>query len=97
MALAVKNLPASAGDARDTGLILELGRSPGGADGLTDRTETDLKNEFTVTKVGGCREEHTQRVTSIPAQQRSSGTPTASMLAPQPDAALPGVEPSPPG
>ena len=25
----IKNLPASAGDIRDTGLILELGRSPG--------------------------------------------------------------------
>ena len=30
---AVKNLPASAGDARDMGLILELGRSPGGGNG----------------------------------------------------------------
>ena len=30
MALAVKNLPANAGDVRDTGLILRLGRSPGG-------------------------------------------------------------------
>ena len=27
--LVVKNLPASAGDARDVGLIPELGRSPG--------------------------------------------------------------------
>ena len=26
----VKNMPADAGDARDTGLILGLGRSPGG-------------------------------------------------------------------
>ena len=26
----VKNLPANTGDARDTGLILGLGRSPGG-------------------------------------------------------------------
>ena len=30
MALAVKNLPANAGDIRDTGLIPESGRSPGG-------------------------------------------------------------------
>ena len=29
----VKNLPASAGDARDTGLISGLGRSPGGGHG----------------------------------------------------------------
>ena len=29
MPLVVKNLPASAGDARDTGLILGLGRSHG--------------------------------------------------------------------
>ena len=29
----VKNLPASAGDAGDTGLILESGRSPGGGNG----------------------------------------------------------------
>ena len=29
----VKNLPASAGDIRDVGLILELGRSPGGGHG----------------------------------------------------------------
>ena len=29
----VKNLPANAGDARDTGLILGLGRSPGGGNG----------------------------------------------------------------
>ena len=31
--LVVKNLPASAGDARDTGLILELGRSPAEGNG----------------------------------------------------------------
>ena len=30
MALAVKNLPASAGDEGDVGLILGSGRSPGG-------------------------------------------------------------------
>ena len=30
VALVVKNPPASAGDARDTGLIPGLGRSPGG-------------------------------------------------------------------
>ena len=29
----VKNLPANAGDIRDVGLILELGRSPGGGHG----------------------------------------------------------------
>ena len=29
----VKNTPAHAGDARDMGLILELGRSPGGGNG----------------------------------------------------------------
>ena len=29
----VKNSPANAGDARDTGLILESGRSPGGGNG----------------------------------------------------------------
>ena len=28
--LVVKNLPANAGDTRDVGLILRLGRSPGG-------------------------------------------------------------------
>ena len=33
MALAVKNLPAYAGDIRDTGLILGLGRSAGGGHG----------------------------------------------------------------
>ena len=32
-ALVVKNLPANAGDARDTGLIPGLGRSPGGGNG----------------------------------------------------------------
>ena len=32
-ALAVKNLPASAGDARDTGSIRESGRSPGEGNG----------------------------------------------------------------
>ena len=31
--LVVKNLPANAGDIRDAGLILELGRSPGGGHG----------------------------------------------------------------
>ena len=30
MALVVNNLPANAGDIRDTGLIPGLGRSPGG-------------------------------------------------------------------
>ena len=29
----VKNPPANAGDAGDTGLIIELGRSPGGGNG----------------------------------------------------------------
>ena len=33
VALVVKNLPASAGDVRDTGLMLVLGRSPGGGHG----------------------------------------------------------------
>ena len=31
--LVVKNLPDSAGDIRDTSLILEAGRSPGGGNG----------------------------------------------------------------
>ena len=31
--LVVKNLPAKAGDLKDAGLILELGRSPGGEHG----------------------------------------------------------------
>ena len=33
MALVVKNEPANAGDAKDTGLIPGLGRSPGGGNG----------------------------------------------------------------
>ena len=33
MALVVKNPPANAGDIRDVGLILGLGRSPGGGYG----------------------------------------------------------------
>ena len=33
VALLVKNLPASAGDLRDWGLIPSLGRSPGGGHG----------------------------------------------------------------
>ena len=33
MLLVVKNLPANEGDSRDYGLILGLGRSPGGGDG----------------------------------------------------------------
>ena len=33
MPLVVKNLPASAGDQRDAGLIPGLGRSPGGGHG----------------------------------------------------------------
>ena len=33
MALAVRNLPANAGDPRDTGSIPRLGRSPGGEHG----------------------------------------------------------------
>ena len=33
MVLVVKNLPANAGDVRDTGSISVLGRSPGGAHG----------------------------------------------------------------
>ena len=32
MVLVVKNLPANAGDVRDTALIPGLGRSPGGGD-----------------------------------------------------------------
>ena len=34
LALLVKNLPANAGDIRDTGSIPESGRSPGGGNGL---------------------------------------------------------------
>ena len=34
VALVVKNPPANAGDARDAGLIPELGRSPGGGNGI---------------------------------------------------------------
>ena len=33
VAVAVKNLPANAGDIRDAGLIAGLGRSPGGGNG----------------------------------------------------------------
>ena len=33
MVLAVKSPPANAGDIRDAGLVLELGRSPGGGHG----------------------------------------------------------------
>ena len=33
VALMVKNLPANSGDIRDMGLILQLGRSPGGGHG----------------------------------------------------------------
>ena len=33
MALMVKNLPANVGDVRDAGLILGLGRTPGGGHG----------------------------------------------------------------
>ena len=33
MALVAKNLPANAGDVRDTGSVPELGRSPGGGRG----------------------------------------------------------------
>ena len=33
VALVVKNLPSSAGDVRDSGLILRSGRSPGGGHG----------------------------------------------------------------
>ena len=33
MVLVVKNVPANAGDIRDVGLILALGRSPGGGHG----------------------------------------------------------------
>ena len=33
MVLAVKNLPANAGDMRDVGLLLGLGRSPGVGNG----------------------------------------------------------------
>ena len=35
VALAVRNLPANAGDVRDTGLILESGRSPGEGNGYS--------------------------------------------------------------
>ena len=33
VALVVKNLPSNAGDARDSGFISGLGRSPGGGNG----------------------------------------------------------------
>ena len=34
MVLVVKNLPANAGDIKDVSSILELGRSPGGGNGI---------------------------------------------------------------
>ena len=37
VALMVKNLPASAGDLRDMGLIPESGRSPGGGNGIRNK------------------------------------------------------------
>ena len=43
VALVVKNLPASAGDVRDTGLIPGLGRSPGGSRG-NPRQHSCLEN-----------------------------------------------------
>jgi len=43
VALAVKNLPANAGDARDAGSIPGLGRSPGGGHG-NPRQNSCLEN-----------------------------------------------------
>ena len=49
MALVVKNPPVNAGDIRDLGLILRLGRSPGGGHGspLQYSCLENLKNEET--------------------------------------------------
>ena len=38
----IKNLPANAGDVRDTGSIPELGRSPGGGHGKTAHGQRSL-------------------------------------------------------
>ena len=40
--LVIKNLPANAGDVRDTGSIPELGRSPGGGHGKTAHGQRSL-------------------------------------------------------
>ena len=61
MPLAVKNLPANAGDLRDAGLILGSGRSPGGGHGdqlQYSRLENPMDREAwraTVHRVTKCR------------------------------------------
>ena len=53
VALLVKNLPASAGDIRDTGLIPRLGRSPGG--GLDNPVQYScLENPHGQRSLEGC-------------------------------------------
>ena len=56
----VKNLPANAGDIRDVGLILELGRSPGGGHG-NPRQYSCLENPWTE-EPGGLQSMGSQRV-----------------------------------
>ena len=60
MALVVKNPPGDAGDIRDTGLILELGRYPGGGHGSTLQYSY-LENPKT-DEPGGLQSRGSQRV-----------------------------------
>ena len=63
MVLVVKNLPASAGDIRDAGLIPGLGKSPGGGRG--NRLQYSClenpmdRGAWWATVHGGCRESDT--------------------------------------
>ena len=56
----VKNLPANAGDIRDVGLILELGRSPGGGHGNPGQYSC-LENPWTE-EPGGLKSMGSQRI-----------------------------------
>ena len=53
MVLAVKNLPANAGDMRDVGLLLGLGRSPGVGNG-NPLQDSCLENPHGQRSLAGC-------------------------------------------
>ena len=68
----VKNLPANAGDAGDTGRIPGSGRSPGGGNGLESSMDKGIGGPQSTKSQGGIHDTHSNNTTHTINNQETS-------------------------